>query len=164
MKKLVVLLFMILPLGAFAQEVKIAYVNTGEVINLMPELGELETKMAALNAQYEKDFKQMQDEYTKKYTEFMEQEKELTENIKLRRQEELQTMMDRIQNFAPVAQQDIEKTQSELFAPIQKKLTDAIKAVGEEQGYTCIINPQVLLYTGTAIDATQLVKTKLGLK
>ena len=44
-------------------------------------------------------------------------------------------------------------------------MADAIKAVGAEQGYTYIIDPQVLLYTGpNAIDATPMVKTKLGLK
>jgi outer membrane protein len=165
MKKLVVLLFMILPLGAFAQEVKIAIVNTGEILNLMPELSEMETKLAGLNAQYEKEFKIIQDEFNKKYTEYMEQEKELTENIKLRRQEELQTLTDRLQNYAPIAQEDIKKKQEELFAPIQKKMIDAIKAVGDEQGYTYILNPQVLLYQGnSAVDATSLVKAKLGLK
>ena len=51
------------------------------------------------------------------------------------------------------------------MTPIQQKIQDAIKAVGAEQGYTYIIDPQVLLFQGSnAIDATQLVKTKLGLK
>ena len=36
MKKLIVLLLMILPLGAIAQEVKIAYVKTQEVFMAMP--------------------------------------------------------------------------------------------------------------------------------
>ena len=36
MKKLIVLLLMILPLGAIAQEVKIAFVKTQEVFMAMP--------------------------------------------------------------------------------------------------------------------------------
>jgi len=41
----------------------------------------------------------------------------------------------------------------------------AIDSVGEENGYTCIMNPQVLLYKGKGvIDATDKVKAKLGLK
>ena len=52
-----------------------------------------------------------------------------------------------------------------MIEPIQQKMADAIKAVGTEQGYTYIIDPQVLLYTGpNAIDATPFVKTKLGLQ
>ena len=38
MKKLIVLLLMILPLGAIAQEVKIAFVKTQEVFMAMPEV------------------------------------------------------------------------------------------------------------------------------
>lgn len=165
MKKLIVLLLMILPLGVFAQEVKIAYVNADQVLNAMPELKELETKTADLNARYEKEFKQMQEEYQKKYTDFTTQGDSLTENIRMRRLGELQDLQGRMDNFIEVAKQDVAKQQQELFAPIQKKLQDAIKAVGDEKGYTCIINPQALLYTGaTAIDATPFVKAKLGLQ
>ena len=40
----------------------------------------------------------------------------------------------------------------------------AIQKVGEEKGYTYIIDPAALLYTGTnAVDATPFVRTKLGL-
>ena len=42
MKKLIVLLLMILPLGAIAQEVKIAFVKTQEVFMAMPEVSGME--------------------------------------------------------------------------------------------------------------------------
>ena len=41
MKKLIVLLLMVLPLGAIAQEVKIAFVNTQEVFMAMPEVSDM---------------------------------------------------------------------------------------------------------------------------
>jgi len=164
MKKLIVILLVLLPLGGFSQEVKIAIVNAAEVFNLMPELADVETKLAALNAQYQSDIKAMADEYNMKYEEYMKLQETLTENLKLRRQQELQDIQDRYQNFLPVAQQDMENKQAELFAPIQDRLQKAIQAVCDEQGYTVILNPQALLATGNAIDATPLVKTKLGLK
>lgn len=41
---------------------------------------------------------------------------------------------------------------------------NAIKAVGDEKGYTYILDPQIVLYQGnTAVDATQFVKAKLGI-
>lgn len=165
MKKLIVLLFMILPLGAFAQEVKIAFVNTQEIFMAMPEVSAMEKQMADLNERYKSELKQMQDEYTKKYSDFVAQQDSLTENIKLRRMQEVQDMQGRMDNFMQVAQQDVQKKQQELVQPIQQKMMDAIKAVGSEKGYTCILDPQVLLYTGSnAIDATSFVRTKLGLK
>mgnify|MGYP003173731054 CR=1 FL=1 len=143
MKKLIVLLLMILPLGAIAQEVKIAFVKTQEVFMAMPEVS---------------------DEYQKKYSDFVAQQDSLTENIKLRRMQEIQDIQERMDNFVQVAQQDVQKKQQELLQPIQQKLHEAIQKVGEEKGYTYIIDPAALLYTGTnAVDATPFVRTKLGL-
>jgi outer membrane protein len=158
MKKLIVLLLMILPLGAIAQEVKIAFVKTQEVFMAMPEVSGMEKQMADLNEKYRVELKQMQDEYQKKYSDFVAQQDSLTENIKLRR------MQERMDNFVQVAQQDVQKKQQELLQPIQQKLHEAIQKVGEEKGYTYIIDPAALLYTGTnAVDATPFVRTKLGL-
>ena len=53
MKKLIVLLLMILPLGAIAQEVKIAFVKTQEVFMAMPEVSGMEKQMADLNENIE---------------------------------------------------------------------------------------------------------------
>lgn len=164
MKKLIVLLFMIIPLGAFAQEVKIAFVNTQEVFMAMPEVSAMEKQMADLNEKYKLELKQMQDEYQKKYSDFIAQQDSLTENIKLRRMQEIQDIQGRMDNFMQVAQQDVQKKQQELIQPVQEKLQKAIKAVGDEKGYTYIIDPAALLYTGTsAIDATPFVRAKLGL-
>ena len=164
MKKLIVLLLMILPLGAIAQEVKIAFVKTQEVFMAMPEVSGMEKQMADLNEEYRVELKQMQDEYQKKYSDFVAQQDSLTENIKLRRMQEIQDIQERMDNFVQVAQQDVQKKQQELLQPIQQKLHEAIQKVGEEKGYTYIIDPAALLYTGTnAVDATPFVRTKLGL-
>ena len=161
MKKLIVLLFMILPLGVVAQEVKIAYVKTQEVFMAMPEVSDMEKQMADLNEKYKMELQQMQEEYQKKYSDFIAQQDSLTENIKLRRMQEIQDIQGRMDNFMQVAQQDV---QQELLQPIQQKLQNAIKAVGDEKGYTYIIDPAALLYTGNAaVDATPFVRTKLGL-
>ena len=165
MKKLIVVCLTLVSVALSAQDLKIAIVNTSDIINQMPEMSDMEKQLADLNAQYEKEFKTMQDEYTKKYSEYIAQQDSLTENIKLRRQQDIQDMEMRIQNYVPVAQQEMQKKQEELFAPIQEKLQKAIKAVGDEKGYTYILNPQVLLYkSDSATDATQFVKDKLGLK
>ena len=71
MKKLIVLLLMILPLGAIAQEVKIAFVKTQEVFMAMPEVSGMEKQMADLNEKYRVELKQMQDEYQKKYSKYV---------------------------------------------------------------------------------------------
>lgn len=165
MKKLIIFLMMMLPLSIFAQETKIALVNTQQVIEAMPEFAQMQKQMADMEAKYKNEMQVMQDEYNKKYSDFVAQQDSLTENIKMRRMQELDDMQQRTQNFVQVAQQDFQKKQGELFVPIQDKLKNAIKAVGDEKGYLYILDPQVILYQGSgAIDATPFVKTKLGIK
>jgi len=166
MKKLFILLLAIFPAISFAQELKIAFVNVQEIFMAMPEIADIEKKMADLNEKYQKELQTMQDEYTKKYADFAAQQDSLTENIKLRRMQEIDDIRTRINNFIPIAEQDVQKQQQDLVQPVQDKIRAAIKAVGEEKGYTYILSnePSLFLYTApNAIDATPLVKSKLGL-
>ena len=164
MKKLIILLCALLPMGAMAQGVKIAYVKSQEVFAVMPELKNVETTMAKMEEDFKAELKLMEDEFTKKYTVYVSQRDTLAENIRLRRETEIQDIRTRMDNFVQVAQQDTQKKQMELIQPIQKKLQDAIKAVGTEKGYTYIVDPAALLFTGPdAVDATPFVKAKLGL-
>ena len=165
MKKLVIFLLMMLPLGLFAQESKIAIVNTAEVMQAMPEFADMQKQMQEMEANYQKELKVMSDEYNKKYADFIAQQDSLTENIRLRRMQELEDIQQRSQNFIQVSQQDFQKKQGELLTPIQEKLRNAIAAVGKENGYLYILDPQIVLYkSDTAIDATAQVKAKLGIQ
>ena len=106
----------------------------------------------------------MEEEYQKKYSDVIAQQDSLTENIKIRRMQEVQDMQQRMDNLVQVAQQDVAKQQQELIKPIQEKIQAAIKSVGDEKGYTYILTPEILLYSGSsATDATPFVKDKLGL-
>jgi len=167
MKKLIALVVvMLLPLGMFAQDAKIAYVNTQEIMAAMPEMADMEKKLADLNEEYTAELKKMDEEYTKKYQDYIAAQDSLTENIKLRRMEELEHMQQRMQQLYQTAQQDIPRKQEELYMPVYQRMMDAVKAVGNEKGYTYILslNQNNLLYTGAnALDATPFVKTKLGL-
>lgn len=166
MKKFIILLLIALPMGLTAQEVKIAFVNAGEVYEKLPEMAKIQSELSALNDAYNKELKDMQDEYQRKTAAYLSQQDSLTENIKLRRMQEIEDIRQRTDNLVTTAQQDMEKKRQELFRPVQEKIMKAINDVGTEKGYTYIIDPQVLLYhnPNTAIDATPFVKTKLGLQ
>ena len=131
MKKLIALLLMILPFAGVvsAQEAKIAFVNTQEVFMAMPEVADMQKKLDELNAKYKKELETMQSEFQKKYSDFVAQQDSLTENIKVRRMQDIQDMQQRMDNFVQVAQQDVNKQQQDLVTPIQQKISDAIKAV-----------------------------------
>ncbi|MDR2775091.1 MAG: OmpH family outer membrane protein [Tannerella sp.] len=164
MKNLIVSVLLLLPLGLAAQEMKIAVVNTQEVFNLLPELSEVEKEMATYAKQYQDAMTTMEEEYNRKYSDLTSKGDSLTENIKMLRIQEIEGMRTRMENFVPMAREEIDKKQNELLAPLHEKMQKAIQEVGEENGYTYIMTPQVMIYMGSAaIDATDKVKAKLGL-
>lgn len=166
MKKLIATLAMVFLFvgGAIAQDSKVALIYSQEVVVLMSEYKEMQQKITDLQEVHRKDLQQMEEEFKKKYADFAAEQETLTENIKTRKMAELQDLDTRLQNAFQVAQEDIEKQSQELYMGVMDKLRAAIKAVGDEKGYTYIVDAASLLYIGKNMeDATPAVKTKLGL-
>ncbi|MFV0312886.1 MAG: OmpH family outer membrane protein [Dysgonomonas sp.] len=162
-KKLILLLIVIAPMSMFAQD-KIAYINANEIFSKMPELKDVETKLAVKSETIKKNAAAIEAEYTKKVEEFQKDTTNLTESILLDRQTQLDGLRDRYQNFIQTSQAEFEKEQQTLITPIQQKMRQAIKEVGDENNYAYILDAATLLHIGShATDASKMVKTKLGI-
>ncbi|MBQ2025557.1 MAG: OmpH family outer membrane protein, partial [Paludibacteraceae bacterium] len=71
-----------------------------------------------------------------------------------------------IQEFSKSADETLKKKQQELFVPIISKLDETIKKVGDENGFTYIIDnsANIITYTSAqAINVASLVKKALGI-
>lgn len=168
LKKFALVIMLILPMGVFAQNLKFGHINAMEIISAMPEYTKAQNDLKALSDQLGKELQRTQEEFNKKYQEFMQTKDSLPANIAERRQKELEDMMQRQQQFQEKAQQDMEKAQNDLMAPIYKKLDDAIKSVGASEGVIYIFDlartpiPYVNESQSTNLNAK--VKTQLGIK
>ena len=145
---------------------KFGHVNVDEIMQLMPELTKARADLEALTKTYDADLKSMQDELQKKAEAYDKEQASLPANIKERREKELQDMYAKIQQTYQDNQQALAKEQQEKMQPIQKKLLDAINAVGQEGGYVYIMQTGSALYISSTLstDVTAQVKAKLGLK
>lgn len=163
MKKILVVLALVLPMMAAAQ--KYGHVNTTEIFQQMPEVTKVKAQMDTIQSQYESQLTMMQEEIQKKYQDYQQNEATMPDAIKQMRQQELQEMQGRLQTFYQTAEQDIQKKQQELLAPVHEKLTKAIKAVGEREGYTYIFDSAAMVYVSdNATDASPAVRKELGIK
>jgi len=169
LKKIVLFALLLIPMMGYAQEQKIAYFKSGEVIPLMPETKQMMDSLKKSGDAYQAELQSISDEYTKKMTALTEQQDTLSQNIKVLRMREI----DRIRESAETLQQQAQQSQSDLqqtlFAPILAKITKALEEIGTENHYAYIINHDpnnsVLLYISPqSPDVTPLVKAKLGLK
>ena len=158
LKKIALLMMLVLPMGVFAQNLKFGHINAMEIVSAMPEYTKAQSELQALNKQLGQDLQRTQEEFNKKYQEFMQQKDSLPTVIAERRQEQFQAK----------AQQDMEKANNDLMAPVYKKLDDAIKAVGAAEGVIYIFDmartPIPYVNENQSINLTPKVKTQLGIK
>ena len=148
-------------------QAKFGHVNTQEIIQAMPEYTTAKAEIDKLTSQYEADLKAMQDELQKKADAFDKEQATLPDNIKQRRQTELQEMYQKIQQSYQDNQQALQKASSEKMQAITAKVLEAIKAVGQAGDFVIIneINAGIpYISTTLSTDVTAQVKTKLGLK
>ena len=146
---------------------KFGHVNTQEIIQAMPEFATARTEMEKLAEQYRTDFNQMQEELQKKAEAFEKEESTLPENIKQRRNQELNDLYQRLQQTAQDNEQALAKAQQEKMQAITTKVLDAIKTIGQEGGYIYVMEMGAgIPYISTTLstDLTAQVKAKLGLK
>lgn len=66
-------MMLILPMGVFAQNLKFGHINAMEIVSAMPEYTKAQSELQALNKQLGQDLQRSQEEFSKKYQEFMQQ-------------------------------------------------------------------------------------------
>lgn len=165
-KKIIVLMLIALPLNLIAQD-KLAYVNVQEIFQVMPELSDVEKKIADFNEQYRKEMEKMYEEYYAKTKEYQENSATMAETIKTRRQSEIVDLEKRIATFQQQASDELQQKQVEMIKALRDKIMKATSEVGAENNYTYVfdISAQAIVYRSPkAVDITPLVRKKMGIK
>ena len=167
LKKLVVAVACMLPLSMMAQkEFKFGHVNTQEIFTTMPEYEEMRTQVNKLADELENQLDKMMQEYTKKMEEYQNSAATMNEAVKKDKETDIINLQQRIENFRQSAAENLQTKQQDLIAAITTKVSNAVKAVGVENGFTYIFNVggDVLYASDQSIDVTSLVKKKLNEK
>ncbi|MBK0402420.1 OmpH family outer membrane protein [Adhaeribacter sp. BT258] len=145
---------------------KFGYINSADLIEIMPETKRAEASLKAYVKTLEKDLGGMQADYQRKVTEFQTQEKSMADVVKQTKIQAIQELEMQMQESQMAGQQKVADKRAELFKPILDKAEKAVKAVGKENGYDYIFdtNSGAFIYSKESHDVTPLVKKKLGLK
>ena len=146
---------------------RVASINSTELLEMVQGKVAASYAISELNQKYKEELIIMQNDYNKKYSDFISDQNTLSENIKLRRMQELHELEKNITAFIKVAQEDIESQEQQLIEPLREELRIAIEEVGLEENFVCIYdlaNPSVAFVTPMAVDANLLVKKKLTKK
>ena len=153
--------------GANAQ-VKIGYLSYDSILHCMPEYVQAQKNMAELREKYEQEATRGETEFQRKFSDFLQGQKDFPENILLKRQAELQTLMEAGIKFRQEAQKLLQRAEQEMLDSVSKRLDMAVQAVGVEGGYVTILNTDnhqcPFLSPEMSVDVTNAVLRLLGLK
>lgn len=166
-KALLTLCLIVLPLMASAQ-MRFGYFSYDAVFNAMPDYAMAQRSIDDLRQKYDAEMKRAEEDFNAKYEEFLDVQHDLVPAILRKRQIELQEMMQKNATFKGEAQRLLEQATTDALAPVKRKLENAVKRVGQKQGYAFVLNtdgdacPYVNPEMGE--DASKLIMEELGIK
>lgn len=166
MKKIIFLLLVSISsiFYANAQSKKTGYVIVAEVLELMPETKVVKDSLQKYMTSLESDFNELKKDFEAKLRDFDAKQKTLSPTMIEARQKELQNLESQLMEIQGTANEKMQERESQLLAPVIKKINEAIQAVGKDNNFDFILNSNTILFAKDAENVTQLVKNKLGIK
>ncbi len=166
MKKLIVVAVMAFGMLNASAQTKIGYINTDELISLMPEAAKVDAELKAYQADLGKQGQDLQVDADKKRDDYFRDSSTLSATMKEIKRGELVALYTRLQNYEEEAQQKSSQYAQLKVGPIREKAMEAIRAVAKEKGYGYVLDEttNVLLVSPPGDDLLPAVKAKLGIK
>lgn len=149
---------------AQTKTLKLGYVNSQELLTLMPGAAKADTNLAHYMKQLDDAFQAMQQEGQQKLQEYQAQKNNWTEAVRETKEKGISDLQNRMQQFQANAQDSVQAKRNQLFQPLLDQAQKAIKAVGKEGNYDYIFDGSALLYANDAENLMPKVKAKLGIK
>ncbi len=166
MKKILLAILMAAPLTIMAQS-KFAHFNLAEILPNMKEYATAQTEIQTMEKQFADDLKLMQDEMQKKYEDYQKEAANLLENVRARREQELNDLGQRYQQSLQDSQVALQKATQEKMAMISEKVMNAVKKIGEAGGYVYVVDTSTgaISFVNNALstDITAQLKKELGI-
>lgn len=164
-KKIAVALMLFVGATSFVNaQSKIAHIDVTALLSAMPEMKTAEAELKKLQETYNADIEASMTEYRNKLTQYQNEAASKSKEENDKRALEIQGFEKNIGDAQQAAQQEFQKKQGELFAPISDKAKAAIEKVAAAQGFDYVMNAQqgagVIVANGKDLLAD--VKKELG--
>ena len=170
MKRLaIVIIVMSVFLGVRAQEstptFRFGYLSYEAALLSMPEYANVQQKMNALREQFQAETLRVEDEFNRKYEDFLDGQRDFPRTILQKRQSELQELMEKNIRFKEQGRQELVDAEREAMAPLRIRLIELLSTIGRERGYAFIYDTDTkalpFLNISFGEDINQLVQDAL---
>lgn len=152
------------PVALHAQN-NLCYLNSMEIIYVMPEMKDVQKKLTDYSAELDEEFKKMTEGYRKLEADYKANAAKWSETIRQLKEDELLQEQQKIQRSQEAFQQDLSEKQQLLLEPLLMKADSVIKLVAKEKNlqYVFDTSKNALLFAEEGGDISKFVKMKLGI-
>ena len=116
------------------------YLSYDSALVAMPQLAIVEKQMSDLQQAYDAEMKRVEDDFNQKYEAFLDGRKDFPRTILLKRQTELQQLLQQNIEFKAQCRQEMEKARREAMVPLQGRLAEAIATVARRHKLALVVN------------------------
>jgi outer membrane protein len=164
MKKIIALVA--LGLGVFTgqAQVRIAYINSEELIAVMPEAEKADTELKQYQAELAQIGQDLMKELNEKDSMFVRDSLKFSSTMKEIKKNELMALYQKVQNWNQEAQERYQAKAQEKIAPIRTKALETVRAVAKEKKYDYVLDQNAVIVGPPGDDLLPFVKDKMGIK
>ncbi len=146
-------------------QMKFGYFSYEEAFQSMPEYALAQTNLNDLREKYDAEMKRVEDEFNRKYEEFLDGQSDFAPTILQKRQTELQELLKKNVAFKKESSKLLKQAEQEAYAPLREKLRKVLETIGTEHGYAFILNTDgdacPYIHPEMGEDVSQLVREAL---
>jgi len=166
MKKLRVLFVAVMMFMSFgvAKAQKIATVDVAAILNMMSEKIKADEQLKAFSTAKQAELEKLATPFQAEVQDFQKKAGSMTPQQRETKAAELEKKQQNLQQISQTAQKDLLDRQDAAYAPIEKRLNDAITRAAKANGWDFIFDSATngLIYKAGP-DATAAVKKELGI-
>ena len=160
-KNIALLLFLIFNVSIVSAEVKIGFVEIQKILKGAPQTvlanKKLEKEFTKRTAKLKKSVKKI----NVKEKQFNKDRMTLSESDRAKKQREIQSLKIEAQRTERELREDVDIRRREEIAKVQKQVNKAVEKVAKEQNYDLVLY-QGVAYAGKSVDITNTIIKALG--
>ena len=122
------------------ETLKFGFVDYDHILKNVPEYAMAQQTIMELRQAYEEELSRSEEVFSKQFAEYVEGMKNFPDNIRLKRQKELQQTMEESMAFKQEAKELLQSKEDKVVDAIRAKIDAAIRDIAIERGYAFVIN------------------------
>ena len=120
--------------------IRFGFLSYDSALVSMPGYALAQQQVAVLRAAYEEELQRVENEFNRKYEDFLDGQRDFPRTILLKRQTELQELLQRNIQFKQQGLDELRKAEQEAMIPLRERLNQAIALVATQQQLALVIN------------------------